>query len=65
MPGPKELILILIIVVIFFGVGKLPKIMGDFGKGIKNFKKGLNEEDNVKEIDSESDIESKKNTDDS
>ncbi len=38
-----NIIIILIIVLILFGAGKLPKVMGDLGKGIKNFKDGLNE----------------------
>lgn len=42
-PGGWEWLLILAIVLIIFGAGKLPKVMGDVGKGVKNFKKGLNE----------------------
>ena len=41
MPGPFELIIILAIVVILFGVGKLPKVLGQMGKGVKAFKEGL------------------------
>ena len=44
-PGPWELILILGIVVIVFGVGKLPEIGGALGKGIKEFKKATTEEE--------------------
>lgn len=36
-----ELVLILVIVFIFFGAGKLPNVMGDIGKSIRNFKDGL------------------------
>jgi sec-independent protein translocase protein TatA len=36
--GVPELIIILVIVVIIFGVGKLPQIGGAFGKSIKDFK---------------------------
>lgn len=36
--GVPELIIILVIVVIIFGVGKLPEIGGAFGKSIKEFK---------------------------
>ena len=43
--GPVQILLILLVILIIFGAGKLPKVMGDMGKGIKNFKKGLNEED--------------------
>ncbi|MCZ6614999.1 MAG: twin-arginine translocase TatA/TatE family subunit [Chloroflexi bacterium] len=39
-PGPFELIVILFIVLLVFGVGKLPEIGGAMGKGIRAFKKG-------------------------
>lgn len=39
--GVWELVLILIIVLLVFGAGKLPKVMGDIGKGIKSLKDGL------------------------
>ena len=41
--GHWEIILILIIVLIIFGAGKLPKIAGELAKGIKSFKDGLKE----------------------
>lgn len=41
--GIWELLLILAIVLVVFGAGKLPKVMGDLGKGVTSFKKGLNE----------------------
>jgi sec-independent protein translocase protein TatA len=34
-------IIVLLIVLLLFGAGKLPKVMGDLAKGIKNFKAGL------------------------
>jgi len=37
--GPVELILILIIVSMLFGVGKLPEVFGAVGKGIREFRK--------------------------
>jgi len=37
--GPVELILILIIVAMLFGVGKLPEVFGSVGKGIREFRK--------------------------
>lgn len=37
--GATELIIILVIVVIVFGVGKLPELGSGLGEGIKNFKK--------------------------
>ena len=35
----------LLVVLILFGRGRVSEIMGDFGKGIKSFKKGLNEDE--------------------
>ncbi len=43
--GMPELIVILVIIVIIFGAGKLPEIGSGIGKGIKNFKKATKEED--------------------
>lgn len=41
--GMPELIVILIIILIVFGAGKLPEIGSGIGKGIKNFKKATQE----------------------
>jgi sec-independent protein translocase protein TatA len=41
--GMPELIIILIIILIIFGAGKLPEIGSGIGKGIKNFKKATNQ----------------------
>ena len=41
MPGFWQIIIILLIVLILFGAGKLPQIMGDLGKGLRNFKDGV------------------------
>ncbi|MBI3965347.1 MAG: twin-arginine translocase TatA/TatE family subunit [Chloroflexi bacterium] len=43
--GPWELGLILVIVVIVFGVGKLPEVGGALGRGLKEFKRGAGGED--------------------
>lgn len=43
--GVWQVILILLIVLIIFGAGKLPRVMGDVAKGVKNFKRGMKEED--------------------
>ncbi len=43
--GPWQIILILVIVLIIFGAGKLPRVMGDIAKGVKNFKSGLKDEE--------------------
>jgi len=38
--GPLELVLILLLIAIVFGVGKLPQVGGAMGKGIREFRKG-------------------------
>ncbi|QQP91575.1 twin-arginine translocase TatA/TatE family subunit [Skermanella sp. TT6] len=43
--GIWQVVLILVIVLIIFGAGKLPKVMGDVAKGVKNFKSGLKDDD--------------------
>jgi sec-independent protein translocase protein TatA len=40
--GPTELLLILGIVILLFGVGRIGKIAGELGSGIRAFKEGLN-----------------------
>ena len=42
-----ELLIILVIILIIFGVGKLPEIGSALGKGIKNFKKSMNENNEI------------------
>jgi len=42
--GPLGLIIILVVVLLLFGRGKIPQLMGDVAKGIKSFKKGMKEE---------------------
>lgn len=43
--GPFELVVILVIVVLIFGVGKLPEVGGALGKGIREFKTNVTEGD--------------------
>jgi len=43
--GIWQVVLILLIVLILFGAGKLPKVMGDVAKGVKNFKSGLKDDE--------------------
>ena len=42
--GMPELIVILVIILIIFGAGKLPEIGSGIGRGIKNFKKATHDE---------------------
>ncbi|PKO13255.1 MAG: twin-arginine translocase TatA/TatE family subunit [Chloroflexi bacterium HGW-Chloroflexi-10] len=39
--GPTELIIILVIIILLFGVGRISKIAGELGSGIRSFKNGL------------------------
>ncbi len=51
--GMPELVIILVIIVIIFGAGKLPEIGSGIGKGIKNFKNATkNEPEKIDETDS-------------
>lgn len=40
-----QILLILLVVLILFGAGRLPRVMGDIGKGVRSLKEGLKEED--------------------
>ena len=44
-----HMLLVLIVVFVFFGAGKLPKVMGDIGKGIKNLRDELGSDDKGKQ----------------
>ena len=57
--GPTELIIILFIVLVLFGAGKLPEIGGALGKGIRNFKKATREPDAIDITPSKEEIEEK------
>jgi sec-independent protein translocase protein TatA len=43
--GTTELMIILVIVLLLFGVGRIGKIAGELGSGIKAFREGLGSED--------------------
>ena len=45
--GLPEMLLILAAVVVLFGAGKLPSVMGDLAKGVRNFKAGLKDDPKV------------------
>jgi len=61
--GTQELLLILLLVMIIFGAGKLPQVGSSLGKGLRNFKKGMHEADEeieeakVEKIDEKNDKE--------
>jgi sec-independent protein translocase protein TatA len=48
--GMGELLLILVIVFVLFGAGKLPQVMNDIGKSVKSLKKGLKDEEKSDEV---------------
>lgn len=43
--GFSEILLVMLVILILFGAGKLPSVMADLAKGVKNFKKGLSDDD--------------------
>jgi sec-independent protein translocase protein TatA len=51
--GPWEIALILVIILIVFGVGKLPQVGGAIGKGLRAFKRGQRGEDDEEEEEEE------------
>lgn len=54
MPRGSEWIIILIIVILIFGVGRLTKIGQDLGAGIRSFRKGLSGDEETKEEETKS-----------
>lgn len=44
--GPWQIFLIFVIILILFGAGRLPQVMGDLGKGIRSLKNGLRDINN-------------------
>jgi sec-independent protein translocase protein TatA len=47
--GATEILLILFVLILLFGGKKIPEMMKGIGEGVKQFKKGLNEEDKSKD----------------
>jgi sec-independent protein translocase protein TatA len=43
--GPTELIIILVIILVIFGAGKLPEIGGAIGKGIRSFRRSVSSDE--------------------
>jgi sec-independent protein translocase protein TatA len=48
-PGWVEIVIVLVIVLLLFGPGRISKVASEMGKGIRNFKTGLSGEDEIKE----------------
>ena len=57
--GMPELLVILVIILVIFGAGKLPEIGKGLGKGIRNFKKGINEVDSEDTLSKQNEINEK------
>jgi sec-independent protein translocase protein TatA len=57
--GPLELTIILVIIVLLFGVGRIGKIAGELGTGIRSFREGLQgkDKDEVKSEDTTTKLE--------
>jgi sec-independent protein translocase protein TatA len=43
--GPFQILIIALVILVLFGRGRISDMMGDFGKGVKSFRKGLAEDD--------------------
>lgn len=60
--GPLELAILLLIVILLFGVGRISKIAGELGSGIRSFREGLQskeEKHEDKELEASEDLEKK------
>ena len=56
-PSIWQLLIVLVIVLLLFGRGKIPQLMGDMAKGIKSFKRGMTDEDKKEDKKEEKNIE--------
>ncbi len=45
-PSIWQILIIVLVILLFFGAGRLPRIMEDLAKGIKSFKKGMKDDEN-------------------
>jgi sec-independent protein translocase protein TatA len=43
--GPFQLLIIALVILVLFGRGRISEMMGDFGKGVKSFRQGINDDD--------------------
>jgi len=61
-PGPLEIGLIVFIVLVLFGAGKLPQVGASLGKGIRAFRRGQSGEDEVEEEEEEEEAPVRRST---
>ena len=61
--GTQELLIILVLVMIIFGAGKLPQVGSALSKGLRNFKKGVNDANEDEEEIEEAKVEKIENQD--
>ena len=67
-PSIWQLLIVLVIVLLLFGRGKIPQLMGDMAKGIKSFKRGMSDEEkkednNIEKTTEDNTIEKKSDED--
>jgi sec-independent protein translocase protein TatA len=58
-PGLPELLIILVVVLLLFGPGRIAKIAGELGKGIRSFREGMTPEEDKDEKSAEAKAEEK------
>ena len=54
-----QILIVVALLIILFGRGKISELMGDVAKGVKSFKKGINDEDEQKSINKSEDSSTK------
>ncbi|MFK7840193.1 MAG: twin-arginine translocase TatA/TatE family subunit [Bdellovibrionales bacterium] len=57
-PGPLQIAIVVLLILVVFGAGRVPMIAENLAKGINSFKKGLKDDDAPKAIDDNSDEKS-------
>lgn len=57
-PGPLQILIVVLLILVVFGASRLPFIAENLAKGIQSFKKGLKDDGEPKSIDDNSDKES-------
>lgn len=52
-------LVVILVIIVIFGAGRLPSVMGDIAEGIKAFKRGMKDEDDVKQVADKPPVENK------